>query len=635
MIVKVAPARRDGRSSFTKLLDYMTAGLEDAGADPRMVSFYTLTQYLTTETAFDDAGDQVEKCVAVEIGNLSSLQNAAKEMWAVSQRNPRCPDPVFHYILSWPEHERPAVRDILGAARKTLEALGLLEHQYVVAVHGNTDNIHAHVEVNRIHPLTYKARHLEWTHKTLHKAAREAEIEFGWTHDNGLWQVIDAGGNKIVVPNNDYVERAVEVLSSQARDFEVWTGKESLETYCKGDPAKALQKALRTRPLTWQSIHQALSRYGLELKDTGGGGLRVECIRQHEDDKPVAVAASRAFRFLKRKDLEQKIGPFEALDPNAPAVRQTKVYKRDPIKRMTRRLERHAQREALFEQYQQDRRKALDKRAEVKSIHKQSSKDANSRRFQMLKQGYMANRQQLKADTRICGEEKQALYTLFKMTYEDAKRKLKEQIKQEREQISEFMPKLKSWRTWVEEQAQEGNEAAISALRGMVYQEKRKAKQKEGGEEDQVMSIQPYPARSDDSPSIKHSFSQLEWRVSSNGRVFYHHTKNHALAFIDEGRRLTFGRDKVDDESLLASIRYAQTKWGNTLHLSGGDQVFRERVVRLAAELGLKFANPDLQQLQEQLHSSRTPAAPAIPATPAQQEHSKPKGKTQGRSKGR
>ena len=616
MIVKVAPPRKDKRSSFFRLTDYLIEGHAGNGIDPRDTSFERITRYVSADTALNELGDVVEKTIAIETGNVSSLQNAATEMWAVAMKNHgACDNPVFHYILSWPEHERPPVDDVMQAARNTLTALGLSDHQFVIAVHGNTDNLHAHIAVNKIHPRTYMSRHLEWSHKTLHKSARESEIQFGWSHDNGLWQVVEVDGKKLVLPNNDYVERSIDILSSSARDFEVWTGKESFETYCKGEPAKALQKTLRTRPLTWQTIHQALSRYGIELKDTGGGGLRVDLVAQ-EDDKPVSVAASRAFRFLKRKELEKTLGPFQAIDPNAPAAPKVRTYKRDPIKRTVRRLERHAQREALFQQYELERDTVKAQRAKIAAQLKHSSKAANAERYRLIKVSYLAKRQQLKNDKTIDGKQKQQAYSILKMTYEVAKEELQEQIADERRQINELMPKLKSWRTWVEEQAQEGNEAAVSALRGMVYQEKRDAK-KDGAEEieDQVPSIRPAPACPDDAPSIKRVFSNLEWRVSSNGRVFYHFRKTQALAFIDEGRRLTFGRDIVDDESLAATLRYAKTKWGNSLHITGGENVFRERVVRLAMSMGMTIENPELQHIQDQFQTSKARTAPVAAAT--------------------
>ncbi|MFD2274780.1 relaxase/mobilization nuclease domain-containing protein [Undibacterium arcticum] len=138
----------------------------------------------------------LKKTIAVEIGNVTTLDNAAGEMRATASFNKLVTNPTLHYILSWPEREVPDTQAIFAAARSTLKALGMSDHQYIIAIHGNTDNIHAHIAANRVHPITYKAVRLEWLHKTLHKAAREIEIEHGWTHDNGLFKVIEINGKK-------------------------------------------------------------------------------------------------------------------------------------------------------------------------------------------------------------------------------------------------------------------------------------------------------------------------------------------------------------------------------------------------------------------------------------------------------
>jgi hypothetical protein len=594
----------------------MVGKLTDLDTDTTMVSFENLTQYITTEEALNDMGDQVEKCIAVEIGNLTSLKTAPAEMWAVSQRNTRCKDPVYHFILSWPEHERPPVSDIIIAARNSLAALGLQEHQYIVAVHANTDNIHAHIEVNKIHPRTYKSRHLEWSHKTLHKAARETEIQFGWSHDNGLWQVIEVGGKKMVVENSKYVDEDMLPLSSKAKDFELWTGTESFESWCKKEPAEALKKVLKKGPASWQEIHQALADFGIELQDSGGGGLKVQAKSPVEGEKPVTLAASKAFRFLKRKDLEKSLGNFAGADPDAAIPVAIKTYKRDPIKRLVRREERRALREALFQQFNEENEVVLAQQQTIRTNLKHKAKTVNAKRYEEMKKAYMAKREAIKNDRALTGAQKQQAYMLLKLTYQNARDELKQQIDAERKQINEVMPKIKSWRAWVEEQAQAGNEAAISALRGMVYQDKRKAKkegEREGEEEDQVASIRPAPELPDEPPTIR-PLSTLYWRVSTNGRVFYHFKLSNQLAFIDEGRRLTFGRAEVTDEALLATLRYAQTKWGNTLHISGGDGIFRERLVRLASSIDMTIDNNELQPLQNQLLQSKGRAARNVPA---------------------
>lgn len=615
MIVHVVEPPK-GKSSFFRLTDYVVSNIGNH-VDDRAVSFSKLTSYVTAESTTDMTGDQVEKCIAVETGNVTNLRNAAKEMWSVSQRNQRCKDPVYHYILSWPEKERPPVADIMAAARHTLAALGLQEHQCIVAIHANTDNIHAHVEVNRVHPRTFKAKHLEWAHKTLHKAAREMELKFGWQHDPGLWEVMEIGGKKVLFPRKSYLQDILP-LSSKAKKFEIWNGRESFEGWLKKKPAHALQRALEN-PTSWQDIHQALSAFGIELTDNGGGGLRVELLRQSGDDKPVAIAASKVFRFMKRKDLEKSIGPFVPLDPNGPAPAQVERYKRDPIKRITRRLERLAQRENLWDEYLAYRESIKAERAEKNAIladWKDGKKQADAERYRLYKASYAAKRRELRADKRLSGTQKQQAYILLKLTYEQAREELKDQLAAERRAFDDLMPQLKSWREWVEEQAQQGNEAAISALRGIVYEEKRKAKRGGHEEAEPVPSIRPAPARPDDDPSIR-AIINLAWQVSSNGRIFYRFKQTNELAFIDEGPELSFGRREVTDEALLATLRYAKMKWGNTLHITGGDAVFRERLLRLASSLNMTVDNQELKELQQRTAGART----ASPATQDKETH--------------
>ncbi|MFP3656777.1 hypothetical protein, partial [Burkholderia sp. SIMBA_052] len=66
--------------------------------------------------------------------------------------------------------------------------------------------------------------------------------------------------------------------------------------------------------------------------------------------KPMAVSASAAFRFLKRKELEERLGAFEARSPDL-EVEPKRTYKRDPHKRLESRLARKALRDALHARF--------------------------------------------------------------------------------------------------------------------------------------------------------------------------------------------------------------------------------------------------------------------------------------------
>ncbi len=81
--------------------------------------------------------------------------------------------------------------------RHTLKSLELSKHQYVAAVHTDTDNLHVHVAVNRVHPET---GYINWLSlepgKKLSRACRELELKHGFAPDNGCF--VHAPGNRIV-----------------------------------------------------------------------------------------------------------------------------------------------------------------------------------------------------------------------------------------------------------------------------------------------------------------------------------------------------------------------------------------------------------------------------------------------------
>lgn len=612
MIPKVPDNRRDGRSSFQDLGKYITAGIENNAQPPTSTSWDRLTQYITQPAVLDALGDAVEKTIGVEIGNVASLATAAAEMYAVAKKNSRAKNPVYHYILSWPEHERPSTAQIFEAVRYTLAALGMAEHQYIAAIHANTDNLHAHVEVNRVHPQTYLAVPLGFDHKTLHRAARELEIRFGWHHDKGLFNVVEVDGRKVVVEDATFVEDALAKSTSKADSVATWSGEESLQDWCARVPAQALKKVVESKATTsWQAIHQVLADHGLELAESGGGGFVVRDLSgtQTRGGRPTTVAASKAFRFLRRGVLESRIGAFEPRIEGASVPAPTRTYKRDPEKRLQRRLERKAARDDLKARFASERQKSqLVQSAAKRAIAPLYAED--KRRLAALANQYAADRAAIQSDRSLSGRQKQQAYMLLKLTTTKAREQLKESIAREQRERKSLLPPVLSWRSWVEEMAKAGDEAAISALRGMAYQagrERRRAGVE--GVADAVADADVVgpagneglnaivPAEGGTRDPYIRALSRLNWRVTNNGKVHYEFDSG-GTAFVDEGNRLTFQRKAVDDDALLISLRYAADKWPNGITITGGDIAFKQRAVRAAVSMGIKITNIELQALQ-------------------------------------
>ncbi|MGK0600288.1 relaxase/mobilization nuclease domain-containing protein [Yokenella regensburgei] len=215
MLAVVAERRRDGRSSFVQLVSYtilrddveMSETLSPERPFIRQSRseyhiFNDLVGYATRNAlpdsqdviaTFPDGRQQVRCDQVICETNCFSLATASTEMDMVTIENTRCNDPVYHAILSWPESERPTADQIFDSARHCLKRLGMEGHQYVFAIHDDTDNLHCHLTVNRINPVSYKAAPLYNDRFTLDRCCRELELKNGWKHDNGPYRVNDSG----------------------------------------------------------------------------------------------------------------------------------------------------------------------------------------------------------------------------------------------------------------------------------------------------------------------------------------------------------------------------------------------------------------------------------------------------------
>ena len=606
MIPKVVANRRDGKSSFRQLAAYVTQGITQSGESPAKHSWSNLTQYITKPSVLDALGEQVEKTIGVETGNVSSLENAPAEMYAVAQQAPRVKEPVYHYILSWPEHERPATQDIFAAARDTLAALGMGDHQYIIAIHANTDNLHAHVEVNRVHPKTFRAFDPSWDYLTLHRAAREAEIRYGWHHDNGACVVVELNGQKHIVRSDNYVDPDLNPTRAGAQRAEVWSGEQSLETWCKGEPATDLRRVLKdARTTGWQDIHRVLAAHGLELREAGGRGMQVVDVSHDAPEKsgrPLAVRASAAFRFLKRAELEARFGAFEARSSELDVVPQ-RTYQRDPHKRLESRLARRALRDALHARFKLEEKIAREEQA----IARQALipfQTEDRERYEALRERHAQTRAEIREDGSLTLAQKQQAYMVSKVTMMRVREQLVEQIRQERSERRDLLPPIPTWREWVEGQAQLGDEAAISALRGMVYQDGRDQKKRAARDAIDAEANAILPAQPQHSDPHARRFGELVWRVAKNGRVTYQFASGED-AFHDDGERVTFGRQHVSDDALALSLRYSAEKWQEGIRISGGDFAFKTRIVRMAVEQGIAVQNIELRDLEQQIRAER------------------------------
>jgi hypothetical protein len=297
-----------------------------------------------------------------------------------------------------------------------------------------------------------------------------------------------------------------------------------------------------------------------------------------------------------------RFGPFEAPSTEV-SVEPKQTYRRDPAKRLESRLERRALRDALYARFKTEEKAAREWQAEARQqLAPFVTEDRE--RHQALLQHYKQVRAAIRRDPLLSPVQKQQAYMVAKISMAHLRTQLVEQIRQERNARRELLPPIPTWREWVEQQAQLGDEAAISAPRGMIYQDGRNRKKKEALDEIDAEFNAIMPAQPQYTDPQMTRLENLVWRVAKNGRVTYQFPSGED-AFRDEGERITYGRADVSDEALALSLRYSDQKWPDGIRVYGGDFEFKVRVVRTEVEHGIAIRNIELRELERQFQAEK------------------------------
>lgn len=585
-------------------------------------SFATLGKYLTTELDAE-TGEVLSRGEVMISPALLSVETAATEMKAVAAENSRCKDAVMHFVLSWKDGEQPNGEQWQGAVKHAMDSLkdrdgvSMGDHQYMAVAHRDTENFHVHIMANRVHPDTYRANSPEWLHKTLDKSCREIEAAQGWQHSNGLYKWDEEKGKAIAMTreereqlHEESQERGLErgtAGTGKAAKMEAYSNAESIETYCKGQPAKDLNQLMQRDGINWQDVHSTLMKHGLELRKGEKGGYTVSA--EKSDGERIYVKASDAFRKQfagksQRAATEAKLGAWEeAKEFLQHVTKKEQEYnrhrepKRDPQERAERRDERAKLREDLKARYQDYKtRHVQEQRAKAKA-----EREADRDRFKEKSRLSRERRAELQS-LKVAPEVRKALLSVAAAEAVQDREQLRAELAEKRQQS-----KPQDYRTWTTAQAKDGDQAAISQLRGWHHQEGRKASEIERSHSEIDRSDSARPNDSDrHDPADPRSFAdakksaalRMTWTVNTKtGDVAYQ--IDGKQAFTDHGERVSFGNGK-DADAIEAGLKLAAQKYSGTVHLNGTEE-FKKRAVEVAAERGvsIKFANKELSIYQD------------------------------------
>lgn len=392
MIAKHVAMRSQGKSDFAGLVNYIT-----------------------------DKQSKEHRLGAVRLTNCEahSVRDAISEVLATQFANTRAKsDKTYHLIVSFRAGEQVEAETLAAIEDRICEGLGFGEHQRISAVHNDTDNLHIHIAINKIHPTRNTIHEPYYPHQTLAELCEAMERDYGLQRDNHMPR-----------------RRGAE---ARAADMERHAGIESLIGWIKRECLDELKAAQ-----SWGELHRVMRDNGLELRGRGNG-----LVVMAGDD--VMVKASTLGRDFSKSKLEARFGPFEP--DQAQQARPRRQYRKDPVRL-------RVNTSALYARYKSEQATA----AANKTAALDKARRQKDRRIDHAKMNGRVRRAAIK----LTGGGK----LTQKLLYAQASSALKadidaihKQYREERQAIHEAHGK-RTWADWLKREALQGDAEALAALR--------------------------------------------------------------------------------------------------------------------------------------------------------------------------
>lgn len=507
--------------------------------------FGNLVEYLVSEkNAFRVGGVRITNCQS------ETIEWAIQEILATQARNTRAQsDKTYHLIVSFPEGEEPPECVLHAIEDRICEGLGFAEHQRLSVIHRDTDNLHFHLAINKIHPERLTIYEPYYDHKKLGELCASLELHYGLIQDN----------------------HQARKTGQRAEDMERFTGIESLTGYLRRECLVGLQAASN-----WTAVHTLLAEHGIGLKLRGNGLVFTE-------GADLLVKASAVDRALSKGHMEARLGPFQA----AETIRSEKM---EPSRDQTavsrsRRTERpvplRVETRALWEAYQQDR----EDRKRTRQAVRVEARDRLGEKIESAKRAWSLKR---KAIHLLGGKaERRLSYALtrhqFEAALQNARAEFHRALRENQERHAH-----RNWVDWLQVQAKAGNPEALAALRA------RRARTETGDR------IQGQTAR--------YTLPEETHLTRGGSAVFI----LAGTTIRDDGERLRIARHQRTDEGLVQALKLAVARYGETLSIQGSAE-FREQIARaaVAGRVRVRFDDPALDARRRTLQANeRLASAP-------------------------
>ncbi|MEQ1544584.1 TraI/MobA(P) family conjugative relaxase [Methyloglobulus sp.] len=524
--------------------------------------FAHLVAYITDEQ------DTTFRLGAVNVSNCYSdeAEDAVLEVLNTQMQNRRATsDKTYHLIISFRAGEEPSSETLKAVEKELCVGLGFTDHQRVSAVHCDTENLHIHIAINKVHPVKHTIHNPFQDYKTLAKLCAKLEQQYDLEVDNHRTQRNHTAG--------------------KARDMEAHAGVESLITWIQQNALAQIKQAN-----TWEALHTVLYENDLRIK-ARGNGLAISTL----DGSSIGVKASSVARECSKKQLEQRLGSFQpANEQTLKAVKVKQRYERSPL------LSNSTKPECLSKQNKQGKINSVEQFSAYQTQIREKTANRNDAlhkartqhkdQIQQAKDKAASKRRWIKALIQP-GINKKLLLGLVSKSLQADIKQINTTYQHTRQRVYN-QHRRQTWLVWLQTQATNGNRDALQLLRQRhVNSDQRgnylvKSKYKTAEE----------PSHTPYDPSLPKA------KVTKKGTVFYLHNK---AVIKDDGNRFHVAAD-ANQDVLTTALIHAKQRHGYQLSVHG-NELFQENVVRASVKAGLNisFDQANLEQRRVQLSAEK------------------------------
>jgi len=498
--------------------------------------FAGLVKYLTDEQSKNERVG----CVAVSNCQSDRPDVAITEVLNTQAQNRRATsDKTYHLIVSFRIGEQPDDDTLKAIEARICDGLGYGDHQRISSVHFDTDNLHIHIAINKIHPTRYTIHAPYNDHKyTLGQLCEKLEHEFGLESDN-----------------HQAKKRWVE---NRAADMESHAGIESLLGWIKRECLEQIKGAQ-----SWVELHQVMQDSGLELRERGNGFVVVS-------ENGTMVKASSIDRELSKGKLETRFGSFESSVEQATktTVKPLRQYEKQPMQSRINTVE-------LYAKYTSEQKQI----ATLRTSEWAKARDRKNKQIENIKRTGQLKRSAIKlmVDGSI---SKRVLYAATSKSLKDEIKKINKRYLNERQDVYDKYQRL-AWVDWLRSKATEGDDESLRALRARNSSHGLKGNTVTGKGNQKPVQVNP-----------------VQDGITKKGTIIY---RVGSTAVRDDGDKLNVSRG-ANQEGLQAVLRMAIERYGERITVNGTAE-FKEQIVQAAAaaKLSITFDDAGLERRRQEL----------------------------------